>query len=185
MASNEIIVGQWSRYSGRPPAAAKKPKAAKPAKRYVKPAALVEFEKAYNEAYAAKFPKIPRECLARTHFSDKTANALTAAIIAHLEFHGYFAARVNTTGVYDQRRGLYRTTNARKGMADISAIIAGQAVQLEIKAGTDRPRADQLRVQAEYRAAGGVYEFVHNFEEYLALFRTLTTGAQPTNNQTL
>ena len=60
-------------------------------------------------------------------------------------------------------------------MADISAIVAGKAVQIEIKAGTDRPRADQLRVQAQYRAAGGIYEFVHNFAEYLALYTRLTT----------
>lgn len=175
MASNEIIVGElWGMYHRRP-AAAKKPKAAKPAKRYTKPAELVEFETAYNAAQALKFPKIPPECLARTHFSDKDANSLTRAIIAHLEFHGYFAARVNTTGVYDPTRGQYRTTSARKGMADISAIIAGKAVQLEIKAGKDRPRTDQLRVQAEYRAAGGIYEFVHNFPEYLELYKRLTT----------
>ena len=175
MASNEIIVGLWS-MNHRRPAAAKKPKAAKPKARYTKPAELVEFETAYNVAQALKFPKIPPECLARTHFSDKDANSLTRAIIAHLEYNGYFAARVNTTGVYDSRRGQYRTTNARKGMADISAIIAGKAVQIEIKAGTDRPREDQKRVQAEYRAAGGIYEFVHTFPEYIALYNSLTAG---------
>ncbi len=172
---NEIIVGEWnSLFCHRLAPEAKKPKTAKPAKQYVKPQALKDFEKAYNEAHARKFPKIPPECLARYTFSDKDANSLTRAIIAHLEFNGYFAARVNTTGVYDQRRGMYRTTSARKGMADISAIVAGKAVQIEIKAGTDRPRADQLRVQAQYRAAGGIYEFVHNFAEYLALYAKLT-----------
>lgn len=174
---NEIIVGNWSnwrRLFGTAEAETTKPKKTKPAARYVKPQALIDFENEYNAAQAAKFPKIPPECRARTTFSDKDANSLTRAIVAHLRFHGYFAARVNSTGVYDQRRGTWRTSNARRGLADVSAVIAGRAVQLEIKAGKDRPRTDQMRVQAEVQASGGVYEFVHNFAEYIAIYDALT-----------
>ncbi|MBR1564759.1 MAG: hypothetical protein IJ650_05370 [Paludibacteraceae bacterium] len=122
---------------------------------------------------------IPPECRVRTSFSDKTANQLTAAIIAHLEYKGHFAARVNTTGVYDSKRGVYRRTNARKGMADVSAIINGKSVQLEVKAGKDRPRTDQLQVQCEVRAAGGIYEFIHTFAEYIALYNGLVKDKSP------
>lgn len=177
---NEIIVGNWSNWRKvfRAPEAAAKPKA-KPQARYVKPAALLAFEKEYNEAHALKYPNIPPECRARYKFTDKTANGLTAAIIAHLKYKGYFAARINTTGVYDPRRGLWRTTSAQRGMADVSAIINGRSVQIEIKAGSDRPRADQIKVQADVQAAGGVYEFVHNFTEYMALYNRLTAAAPP------
>lgn len=176
---NEIIVGEWSRWQRqykKPSAEPKKPKESKPRARYVKPAELVEFEKEYNEANARKFANIPPECRARYTFSDKDANSLTRAIIAHLTFHGYFAARVNSTGVYDQRRGTWRTSNARKGLADITAVINGRAVQLEIKAGKDRPRTEQLRVREEVQASGGVYEFVRNFPEYMNIYNLLTGG---------
>ena len=174
---NEIIVGNWSTLYGHPKAEAVAER--KPQARYVKPAALLAFENEYNEAQAAKFTRIPPECRARTTFSDKDANGLTRAIIAHLKFKGYFAARVNTTGVYDQRRGLWRTTSAQRGMADISAVINGRSVQLEIKAGNDRPRADQINVRMQVQAAGGVYEFVHNFTEYMELYNRLTAGKPP------
>lgn len=143
---------------------------------YIKPQALIDFENAYNEAMAKKTPHVPAECRARYVFRDDTANKLTQAIIAHLRFNGYFAGRVNTTGVYDFKRGLYRTTSARKGMADISATIAGRSVQFEIKAGKDRPRTDQLAVQREVRRAGGVYEFVHTFAEYIELYNRIKEG---------
>lgn len=174
MPSNEYIVGQWSALYRERPAEASHTRA-----RYKKPAALVAFEKEYNEANARKFPKIPPECLARYKFTDKTANGLTAAIIAHLKLHGHFASRVNSTGIYDQRRGLWRTSNGTRGLADISAVIAGRAVQLEIKAGKDKPRGAQLQVQANVRAAGGVYEFIHNFTEYIAFYEELTKPQPP------
>lgn len=157
-----------------------KPRAKREKKRaqYIKPAALVEFENEYNAHAYDKLPNIPPECRVRTVFRDDTANGLTRAIIAHLRFHGHFAARVNVTGIYDRRRGAYRTTSGRKGMADINAVINGRAVQFEIKAGADRPRSDQMQVQREVQAAGGVYEFVHNFTEYAELYSRLT-GTPP------
>lgn len=172
--SNEIIVGDWCRPHTRPRDKQTKRKSTQAGVRYVKPQALIEFEKEYNEVQAAKYPKIPPECRAKYKFTDKDANGLTRAIIAHLQMHGYFAARVNSTGVYDQARGLWRKSNARRGLADITAVINGRAVQLEIKAGNDRPRAEQMRVQREVQTAGGVYEFVHNFTEYIALYERLT-----------
>ena len=182
--SNEIIVGNWSNWRkvfGASDAEAKQTKR-QPRTRYAKPAALIDFENEYNAAQAQKFARIPPECRARTTFSDRDANSLTRAIIAHLRFHGYFAARVNSTGIYDQRRGTWRTSNARRGLADISAVIAGRSVQLEIKAGNDRPRGEQMQVQREVRASGGVYEFVHNFPEYIALYNRLTEGRSLVNS---
>lgn len=141
-------------------------KTPKAKQRYVKSPELREFENEYN-AHKYDNSCMPEYARIRTHFRDDTANALTAAIIAHLEYYGHFAARVNTTGVYDARRGKYRTTNARKGMADISALIKGRAVQIEVKAGHDRPRVEQLQVQKEYEAAGGKYLFIHTFAEWV------------------
>lgn len=168
--SNEIIVGNWSKWRQY----LKDDQPQRKQTKYNKPPELIEFETQYNAHKYDNKPLIPKECRVRTKFSDKTANQLTAAIIAHLEFNGYFAARINTTGIYDSKRECYRTTNARRGMADIMAIINGKSVQLEIKIGNDRPRTDQIQVQSEVRAAGGIYEFIHNFPEYIRLYNQLT-----------
>ncbi len=168
--NNEIFVGVWSVYQKRPPQTLKKRITGK----YIKPYELTVFETDYNLHEYDNLPHIPVAARVRTVFRDDTANELTRAILAHLKYTGNFGARVNTTGIYDRKAGKYRTANAQKGMADISAIIAGKAVQIEIKAGKDRPRADQLKVQEKYRAAGGIYEFVHNFAEYIKLYQRIT-----------
>lgn len=172
--SNELYVGLWSirQAQAAARAAADKPKKKKkPLAKYTKPPELLEFEREYTARHYANVPNIPPECRTPFRFEDRTANGLTKAIISHLQMNGHFAARVNTTGVYDARRGQYRCTNARKGMADISAVINGTPVQIEVKAGRDKARTDQLQVQSEYQAAGGFYIFVHTFPEYLEQYQ--------------
>ena len=142
-------------------------------RRYTKPPELAAFEREYNAHEYDHLPSIPAFARTYTKFRDDTANGLTASILAHLKFTGNFGARVNSTGVYDTRLQMYRQGQARRGMADISALISGRPVQIEIKAGKDRPRASQLQVQAEYRAAGGMYEFVHSFAEYMQIFNQI------------
>jgi hypothetical protein len=135
-----------------------------PKARYNKPDSVKAFEKQYNEWFF-KGKNLPYTWAHK--FRDDTANELTKLICAWCKVNGYFAGRVNTTGIYDVKRGMYRTTGARKGMADITAVIAGKHVSIEIKAGRDRPRPEQLKVQQEVQAAGGVYLFIHSFDEFL------------------
>lgn len=142
-------------------------------KRYVKPDSIKAFEQEYFEAYCRKFPRIEPGLIARTKFDDKTANGLTKLICAWINFHGGNARRVNTGGIYDYKTGKYRFSGATNGAADISATWHGKSLQIEIKAGKDRPREDQLKQQARERAAGGIYEFVHNFDEFLKLIESL------------
>jgi hypothetical protein len=39
-------------------------------------------------------------------------------------------------------------------------------VKLEVKAGRDKPREDQLKEQSRERAAQGIYEFIYSIEQY-------------------
>lgn len=169
-ATNEIIVGLWSGKQPRPRRTLRQ----RLKGQYCKPCELIMFETEYNLHKYDNKPNVPEYARVWARFRDDTANELTKAIIAHLKHTGNFGARVNTTGLYDSKSGLYRQTNARKGMADISAVIAGVPVQIEIKAGRDKPRAEQLQVQAEYREAGGMYEFVQNFPQYVELYKRIT-----------
>lgn len=174
---NEIIVGDWSANrlrAGYKQHANRERTTSKRRANPEKSPELAAFEDEYNAVHYANLANVPPECRVRKTFSDKDANSLTRAIIAHLQLHGHFAARVNTTGIFDSRRAVYRQTNARRGMADVSAVINGRAVQFEIKAGNDRPRTEQLQVRAEVQAAGGIYEFVHTFAEYIAIYDQIT-----------
>ena len=142
-------------------------------KYYSKPESIKAFEQEVFEADCRKFPRIEPGLIARRSFEDKTANGLTKLICAWINFHGGNARRVNTGGIYNYKTGKYRFSGATNGAADISATWHGKSLQIEIKAGKDRPRADQLQQQMRERAAGGIYEFVHNFDEFLKLIQTL------------
>lgn len=141
--------------------------------RYVKPESIKAFEQEVFEADCRKFPRIEPGLIARTHFEDKTANGLTKLVCAWINFHGGNARRVNTGGIYNYKTGKYRFSGATNGAADISATWHGKSLQIEIKAGKDRPREDQLKQQMRERAAGGYYEFVHNFDEFLQIIQSL------------
>lgn len=141
--------------------------------RYVKPDSIKAFEQEVYERDCRKFPRIDPAYIARTKFEDKTANGLTKLVCAWINFHGGNARRVNTGGIYNPKTKKYRFSGATNGAADISATWHGKSLQIEIKAGKDRPREEQLRQQARERAAGGIYEFVHNFDEFLQIINTL------------
>lgn len=144
-----------------------------PRPKYVKPDSIKAFEKELYEYDCWRYQMIPRECVAKFKFEDRTANGLTNLIVKWINYKGGNARRVNVGGIYNYKTGKYRRSGATKGAADISATWHGKSLQIEIKVGKDKPREDQLQQQASERAAGGIYEFVHNFDEFLKLMETL------------
>lgn len=133
-----------------------------------------DFRRKYPQAYAAGHyfqTKLPKQ----------TANGLTNTIINFLMWNGHRATRIGSTGriIKSPERqasgtilqtAKYIPGTTRKGAADISSTIHGRSVMLEIKVGKDRPSPYQLREQALERAAGGQYEFIHTFEEFLEFY---------------
>ena len=138
-------------------------KSKKPA--YRKPDSLKELERIHFEAKQAKHPDVPY--LVRTKFRDDTANGLTKCITAWLSLHGHFAGRVNTQGNYNAKLGKYIKSGSRKGMADITAVVNGRHISVEVKIGKDRIRPDQLKVKQEIESAGGAYIIASSFDNFL------------------
>lgn len=108
------------------------------------------------------------------------ANGLTRAIVQFLTWEGYRATRVNSQGQFIVEKYQGRVVNhgfrpgaTRKGTADISATIRGRSVMLEVKAGNDSPKEKQIKEQARERAAGGIYEFIYDFEQFLTFYDSL------------
>jgi len=68
--------------------------------------------------------------------------------------------RVRTIGT-----GQWLPTSGVKGTADISAVIQGRAVKIEIKI-RDAQSEDQKRYQEATERAGGIYLIVRSFAEF-------------------
>lgn len=96
------------------------------------------------------------------------ANGLTQFIMNYVNWEGYRATRINSMGRQVRGKWIYGTT--RKGTADLSLTLRGKSVQVEIKIPPDRPSAYQLAEQAKERAAGGIYEFVSNPDQFFELY---------------
>ena len=114
----------------------------------------------------------------------RKANKLQIAIVNFITWNGYRATRISSTGrLIDvgekQPSGISLTVKkyipgqTRRGTADVSATIKGRSVMLEVKVGRDKPSDYQLREQAIEQAAGGIYEFIHDMDEFLELYYSI------------
>ncbi|MFP4365491.1 MAG: hypothetical protein ACLFQA_00220 [Bacteroidales bacterium] len=142
----------------------------------------------YISRYADK-PNYPEYARYKKKYSDKTANGLTKCIIDWVKFNGGFAERINTMGVpMDKRKVVtnvigqqqqvgsleWRRSGATRGSADVSCVINGKAIKVEVKAGRDRQSEAQKRYQAEVERAGAIYFIARNFDEFVEFYNTLT-----------
>ena len=118
--------------------------------------------------------RIDRKEAARRAKPKESANQITNNLIRAINLQPRCVAyRINNVGVWDAAKEVYRKGNTQKGIFDISAIIRGRAVWIEIKAGRDKPSHDQLIFQQEVRGAGGVAEFVYSTDEGLKFLTKL------------
>lgn len=159
---------------------------------YKKPQAVKELETMADLDNQQRHPNIPPKYLARSKYRDDTANGLTRCIIDFIRFDGGQAERINTMGIpKDNRRQVtdimghcrtigsveWRTSGTTKGSADISAIIRGQSVKIEVKIGHDRQSDAQRDYQASVEQAGGMYYIARNFTDFIAWYqRTFKKG---------
>jgi len=120
----------------------------------------------------AKYPNMPDHARVIKVPTESSANALTKAVIKWIQLHGGQAERINTMGrMIDTRKVVtnvvgqqsligsmkYIPTTGTKGSADISAVINGKAVKIEIKYGKDRQSEAQKIYEYEITKAGGIY----------------------------
>jgi hypothetical protein len=128
-----------------------------------------------------KHPMVPEHCLAKSVWSDKTANGLTKMVVSFIQMSGYQAERINTMGTFRAAkkytdldgvtrtagRGSWTRSGSTPGSADISATINGKSVKIEIKIGADRQSDAQKAYQQAIEKAGGTYLIVKNFDQFI------------------
>jgi hypothetical protein len=129
-----------------------------------------------------KYPNLPDHARAITVPSDNSTNGLTKSVIKWIELNGYQAERINSTGRYiDNRKvvtnvvgqqaligsGKWIKSSGTVGTADISSVIKGRSVKIEIKFGKDSQSSKQKDYQAAIERAGGIYIIVRDFDGFL------------------
>lgn len=121
-----------------------------------------------------------------TVHKESSANDLTKAVIRWIQLHGGQAERINTMGRYlpgktvskgfygsITTKGKYIPTTSTKGSADISSVIRGRSVKIEIKYGKDVQSDAQKKYQADIEAAGGLYWLVRDFSSFVTMWEGL------------
>jgi hypothetical protein len=121
-------------------------------------------------------------------YTDATSNGLTKCVVDYIDFNGFQAERINSTGaIKDNRKtstdvlGNIRTigslqwikSSTQTGTADISATIKGRSIKIEIKCeatGDNKQSKGQIEYQKQIEAAGGVYLIVRNFNQFYEWF---------------
>lgn len=150
--------------------------------------ALRELEKLALEAKRIKHPNMPAFAIVKPSFSDQDTNSLTTAILEAIRLHGGFATRVQTQGQYDPTRKIWRKGQTVIGMPDITGIINGKSISIEVKNKRTRDRLSHHQKDTIKRIqdAGGLCFVARDFESFYAWFKscidpqqTVSTAQKP------
>jgi len=140
-----------------------------------------------------KYPSFPEHAIPQPKYSDTTANGLTKCVIDFLNLLGHQAERISSMGrMIDKRKkstdilGRERTIGSltyikgtsTNGTADISSIINGKSVKIEIKIGKDRQSEAQKKYQQATEKAGGIYLITKSFDEFMEQYKMLSADVK-------
>ena len=68
---------------------------------------------------------------------------------------------------------MFTPSTGTKGSADISAIIQGRSVKIEVKFGKDRQSEVQKQYQESVESAGGIYYIAKDFDSFILFYNNL------------
>lgn len=139
------------------------------------------------EQVKQQYPNFPVHAIPVPKYTDKTANGLTKMIVDWINLNGYQAERINTTGTPRIERGMkdevfnretfqkitWTPSGATKGSADISAVIMGLSVKVEVKIGKDRQSDAQKAYEEAVKKAGGIYYIAKDFDSFIGFYDDL------------
>jgi len=134
-----------------------------------------------------KHPDYPEQWRCTRTYNDRTSNGLQLCISDFLKFRGHQCERVAVMGRYIDNSKVVRDCLGRsmrigsgkwipgsmqKGSADLSCIIFGKSVKVEIKI-KDSQSVFQKQYQEQVEAAGGIYIICHSLEEFITFYNKL------------
>lgn len=140
----------------------------------------------YDRIKSPNFPEYAR-CFPNCFSKLSETNGLTQGIICYIKLHGWFAERITSSGrVIDNRETYvdvvgfvkqvgsknYIPGTSQRGTADISAIIAGRSVRIEVKNSKtkDRKSPAQKGYEVATNITGGIYYVASDFKSFTEWF---------------
>ena len=100
----------------------------------------------------------------------ESANSITRRIVEEIRANGGFATRLNSTGTYRADLNKFVPSQQVSGMPDVLAVVNGQSVFVEVKAGKDRLSDAQKQTHTALANAGAAIYVAYNFEGFNAWF---------------
>jgi hypothetical protein len=102
------------------------------------------------------------------------ANQLTSDIMDYLLEFNCAVARINTTGIYDEKLGRYRKSGSTNGVEDINCTYPlsvkgttiGLTIAIEVKIGKDVMSNDQKKRKQRIEIAGGIYIVAKELQQF-------------------
>ena len=99
------------------------------------------------------------------------ANTLTQGVKGYIRLHGGDAWRINTMGVYDAERGVFRPVPEEdKGVSDVIGTYRGFSIYIEVKIDKDRQSPAQIKFQKRAEAVGAWYCIAKNMQDFIKDF---------------
>lgn len=154
---------------------------------------LIALREMHAEHIRKKHPNFPVKAIPVRKYTDKTANGLTACIIDFLTLSGWQAERISNTGrpidntqvvqdVLGNKKQIgslqWIPGTGTKGTSDISAIVAGRSVKIEVKIGRDQQSEHQKQYQQRVEKSGGLYFIARSYPSFLQWYNdTFNNGA--------
>jgi hypothetical protein len=144
-------------------------------------------------ALKERYPSFPEHAIPIPKYSDATANGLTKCVIDFLNYSGHQAERISSMGrMIDKRKDSidvmgnkriigsmqYIKGTSTNGTADISSIINGKSVKIEIKIGADKQSKAQKDYQRATEKAGGIYLITKSFDEFMVQYSGLSADVK-------
>lgn len=132
---------------------------------YVKSEAVKELERMCDEYRKQRNPDSKKK-----YYSDRTASELEKCIINYTFLKGHFAEKVQSMGrTIFKGEPIYVRNSNTTGQADLSLIIDGKAIKVEVKCRftKDRYQNDaQKHYQKKVERAGGIYIIIRDFAQF-------------------
>lgn len=131
----------------------------------------------HHQWHRQQYPNVPDVAIPKPNYKANTTNGMTRMIIDFIRYSGGFAERVNRMGFRTKTktgREIWVSGGGTNGTADISAVLpGGRSARIEVKAGRDRIRPDQVRYAERVTRAGALYFVARSFDDFYEWYRTL------------
>ncbi len=107
----------------------------------------------------------------KRYYTDKTASGLEKCIINYTVIRGWQAEKIQSMGrqILNNGKPVFVRNNNTTGQADLSLIIKGRAVKVEVKCkwtGDNIQSEKQKEYQKQVEKVGGIYLIIREFSHF-------------------